>query len=58
MVEVYGDPINPSELIVPQRDGFVGEMKVSGANLFASGAKLFIRFGDETVELITSATIP
>lgn len=53
MVEVIGDILIPSELIVPQPSDVVGEQpQISGA-LIMSGAKLFFYTG-AAFELISS----
>jgi len=49
MVEVVGDLVMPSELIVPEKTGRTGtNTKVSGANLFISGHNLFFELGSIT----------
>ncbi len=54
MVEVVGDVLIPSELIIPEKTGNTNSLAMSGASLYVSGAKLYFNTG-ATIEKITSA---
>ena len=56
MVELVGDRCEPSDFVVPKKEGIVlVETTVSGGYLFLSGGKLIFNTGAGAVETITSA---
>jgi len=61
MPEVVGDPIRPSEIIVPDigEDTAINDQTLnqSGAKLFSSGANLYFQVGHSGARLITSQEI-
>jgi len=56
MVEVIGDVVMPSEIIVPERTGAILDMgNQSGAQLFVSGNKLYLWIATGIIHEVTSA---
>lgn len=53
-MEIIGDPVAPSELIIPVASVVEGEQPAKTGALFMSGAKLYIYTGSAS-ELINSS---
>lgn len=53
MTELVGDVIIPSEIIVPQNVSGATLTKMSGANLFLSGAKIWF-VNHDLYQIVTS----
>lgn len=57
MVEVIGDIVMPSELVIPEDSTQSGAMTMSGALLFISGANLWFNYNSRLVSLSGSIVL-